>query len=81
MEDDGVSTPASTTLYLSLDASYQIRAHMVQMLDRRSKNLKDIAKTLRVYLENVDDEPTNVEDNAPSRREILQGLITFVEGC
>lgn len=50
------------------------------MLDRRSKSLKDIAKTLNIYRDNVDEEPP-AEDDTPSRKEILQGLITFIEGC
>jgi beta-catenin-like protein 1 len=51
------------------------------MLNRRNKSLKDIAKTLHIYQDNVDEENTAAEDGAPSRKDILQGLITFIEGC
>ncbi|KDQ64547.1 hypothetical protein JAAARDRAFT_187869 [Jaapia argillacea MUCL 33604] len=62
-----------------------IRSHVQQMLDRRSKSLKDIAKTLQIYYDNVDEaeQPAPEEDmaRAPSQKEILTALIGFLEGC
>jgi beta-catenin-like protein 1 len=54
------------------------------MLDRRNKSFKDIAATLRVYHENVGEEPQAKEGEPPgalSQREILVNLIAFVDGC
>ncbi|ETW83975.1 hypothetical protein HETIRDRAFT_62638 [Heterobasidion irregulare TC 32-1] len=58
-----------------------IRAHIKQMMDRRSRTFKDIASTLRVYHENVseDDVDSETSDSVHSQREILQHLITFLE--
>lgn len=59
----------------------------MQMLDRKSKSLKDIVQTLQIYHDNVDeDEPgpsdaTDHSERAPSQKEILQGLIIFLDGC
>jgi beta-catenin-like protein 1 len=50
------------------------------MLDRRSKSLGDLIKTLQVYRDNVDD-TEQVPEGAVSQKEILQGLIAFLEGC
>jgi len=59
-----------------------IRAHVQQMLGRRSKSLNDIASTLQVYHDNVDEEETSEQDdNSLSRKEILRNLIAFLEGC
>jgi beta-catenin-like protein 1 len=58
-----------------------MRGHITQMLDRRSRSLKDIVKTLQVYHDNVEDEQATTEDGAPSQKEILKGLITFLESC
>ncbi|KAH7926758.1 DUF1716-domain-containing protein [Leucogyrophana mollusca] len=65
-----------------------IRAHLTHMLERRSQSIKDIVTTLRIFHENVDgdapDRPAS-SDQAPERglsqKEILQNLITFLEGC
>lgn len=54
------------------------------MLDRRNQSLQDIVETLRIYHDNVDDEPEpepptadgELVDVSPSRTEILRGLIT-----
>jgi beta-catenin-like protein 1 len=58
------------------------------MLDRKTKSLKDIVHTLRIYRDNVDeDEQTysaDAEDGsarAPSQKEILQHLIDFLDSC
>jgi beta-catenin-like protein 1 len=51
------------------------------MLRRKSKSLQDIVEVLRVYRDNIDEEETPPEETAPSQREILEGLITFLEGC
>jgi beta-catenin-like protein 1 len=50
------------------------------MLDRRSKSLSDIAKTLRVFQDNVDDDQQPPEGTA-SQKEVLEGLIIFINGC
>lgn len=63
----------------------QIRAHLQQMLSRKSKSLQDIVGTLKIYHANVDDEPiaepAEGEARAPSQKEILEALIAFLEGC
>lgn len=59
-----------------------IRAHVQQMLSRRNKTLKDIANTLQIYHDNVDEnDDVSGQDGAPSRKEILRNLIAFLEGC
>jgi len=59
-----------------------IRAHLLQMLDRKNLSLQDILRTLRTYHDNVDDEPplaTDGADRAPSQKEILEGLIAALD--
>lgn len=60
-----------------------IRAHILQMLDRKTQSLQDIVHTLRIYHDNVDDEPEPpaMEDaeRTPSQKEILQGLIAALD--
>jgi len=58
------------------------------MLDRKSKSLKDIVRTLLVYRDNVDQgEQTGSADaghgpeRAPSQKQILQHLIDFLDSC
>lgn len=64
------------------------------MLQRKDQSLKEVAKVLREFYNNVDDEPepaaangdgkeTNGPDveEGPSQKMILQGLIDFLEGC
>jgi len=59
-----------------------IRVHVQQMLSRRSKSLKDLASTLEIYHDNVDEEDTSAQDDgSPYRKEILRNLIAFLEGC
>ncbi|KAH9951592.1 Catenin-beta-like protein [Amylocystis lapponica] len=56
-----------------------VRTHMVQMLSRRDKSLKDIANTLQIYHDNVDEEDTDSDaDGSLSRKEILRNLIAFL---
>jgi len=58
-----------------------IRAHVLQMLDRKSLAMEDIIQTLRTFYDNVDDEPDpapstgGAEERAPSQKEILAALI------
>jgi len=61
----------------------QIRAHVKQMLDRRSNSFKDIISTLQIYHDNIsEDEGKNRDDpGAISQRDILRHLIVFLEGC
>jgi beta-catenin-like protein 1 len=88
MEDDGVSLAVFFLIPLAINKQpqYQARAHLMQMLDRKSKSVKDIIRTLQEYHDNVDEgdhAPSDKEgsDRAPSKREILQGLIMFLESC
>ncbi|EIN10361.1 DUF1716-domain-containing protein [Punctularia strigosozonata HHB-11173 SS5] len=61
-----------------------IRTHLEQMLRRKSKSLADIADTLKVYRDNVDEEvlpaPEEGEARPASQKEILEALVTFLEG-
>ncbi|KAJ7700142.1 Catenin-beta-like protein [Mycena rosella] len=63
-----------------------IRAHLLQMLDRKSLSMQDIIQTLRMFYDNVDDEPepppeaaAGSDDRAPSQKEILAGLIAALD--
>ncbi|KAJ6485071.1 Catenin-beta-like protein [Mycena vitilis] len=62
-----------------------IRAHLLQMLDRKSLSMQDIIQTLRTFYDNVDDEPDpppltgGAEDRAPSQKEILAALIAALD--
>ncbi|KAJ7498873.1 Catenin-beta-like protein [Mycena latifolia] len=62
-----------------------IRAHLLQMLDRKSLSMQDIIQTLRMFYDNVDDAPEpppatgGSEDRAPSQKEILAGLIAALD--
>lgn len=74
---------------LSLDllslTRMQIRSHLVQMLERKSKSLQDIVRTLEVYRDNVEEDTNSYTlsdaERPPSQKEILQYLINFLEGC
>lgn len=63
----------------------QIRAHLLQMLDRKGLSLQDIIQTLRTFYDNVDDEPDPppptavAEERAPSQKEILAALIAALD--
>ncbi|KAJ6539393.1 Catenin-beta-like protein [Mycena capillaripes] len=62
-----------------------IRAHLLQMLDRKSLSMQDIIQTLRTFYDNVDDEPDppppaeGAEERAPSQKEILAALIAALD--
>ncbi|CAE6465415.1 unnamed protein product [Rhizoctonia solani] len=62
-----------------------IKQHVEMLFSRRGKSLKDIEKVLKAYLENIG-EP-DAEDESPeaiasmAQRNILTGLIGFIEGC
>ncbi|KAJ7129617.1 DUF1716-domain-containing protein [Mycena epipterygia] len=62
-----------------------IRGHLLQMLDRKSLSMQDVIQTLRIFYENVDDEPepppatSGTEERAPSQKEILAGLIAALD--
>jgi beta-catenin-like protein 1 len=54
------------------------------MLARKDKSLRDVVGVLKVYRDNVGDEPgskdkMDEDGGASSQKEILQGLITFLE--
>jgi len=51
------------------------------MLSRRSKSLKIIADTLKEYRDNIADEGDSGESDGTNRKEILIGLLGFLEGC
>lgn len=59
----------------------------MQMLDRKSKSLKDIVHTLQIYHDNVDEDQhgpsgsADISEHAPSQKEILQNLIAFLDSC
>ena len=60
----------------------QIRAHTQQMLSRKGASLKDVVSVLTAFRDNIEDEPaiTEEEDASPPQKEILRGLIAFLEG-
>ena len=58
------------------------------MLDRKSKSLKDIVRTLQIYYDNVGEDGTGpsatVEEGTEhvlSQREILENLVAFLDSC
>lgn len=63
----------------------QVRAHALQMLNRKSKSLKDVIDVLKVYRDNVGEEAVQQlgedEEPSPPQKEILGALIEFLEGC
>jgi beta-catenin-like protein 1 len=64
---------------------------MVTMLSRKNKSLRDISSTLKVYHDNIDDEATGADsemqvdkeesETTLSQRDILKGLMTYLESC
>ncbi|KAF8845818.1 DUF1716-domain-containing protein [Paxillus ammoniavirescens] len=65
-----------------------VRAHILQMLERKNLTLSDIVRTLRVYYDNVDVEVDHSAEGKTaggivgmSHKEILENLIAFLEGC
>jgi hypothetical protein len=50
------------------------------MLKRRNRALADLAGTLRVYAENVDEEPA-LPEGAFAQKDVLLALVAFIEGC
>ncbi|KAH7343526.1 DUF1716-domain-containing protein [Rhizoctonia solani] len=62
-----------------------IKQHVEMLFGRRGKTLKDIEKVLKGYLGNIDE--VDAEDETPeaiasiAQRNILTGLIGFIEGC
>ncbi|KAG8684726.1 hypothetical protein FRC09_015183, partial [Ceratobasidium sp. 395] len=61
------------------------KQHAEMLLGRRGKSIKDIESVLKGYLENIDEaEPGEESPEAQAsmaQREILNGLIGFIEGC
>ena len=64
-----------------IDAFAQIRAHLQQMLSRKSKSLSDIVSTLKTYRDNVDEDVSSLKEGDLSQKEILQHLIDFLDAC
>ena len=56
--------------------SFQIRAHLLQMMGRKNQSLHDIVQTLRIYQENVDE---GESADGPSQKIILQSLIEALD--
>ncbi|KAG6837436.1 hypothetical protein H0H93_009530 [Arthromyces matolae] len=61
-----------------------IRTHTLQMLKRQNQSLHDVIRTLRIYLENVDDNvetgsPDKAGEHSPSQKEILAALIAALD--
>ena len=55
---------------------------MLKILGRKNQSLVDIVQTLRIYHDNIDDEPKNKEDavHEPAPlKEILQNLINALD--
>ncbi|KAH8118573.1 DUF1716-domain-containing protein [Phellopilus nigrolimitatus] len=60
------------------------RAHAQQMLKRKGRTLKDVVDVLKVFRDNLDEDESaaaSLEDASPPQKEILGGLIAFLEGC
>jgi beta-catenin-like protein 1 len=57
----------------------------VKMLDRKNESIKDIARTLQIYHDHVDEEEMSSDaddpERPPTQKEVLQGLISFLEHC
>jgi beta-catenin-like protein 1 len=55
------------------------------MLDRKNESIKDIARTLQIYHDHVDEEEMSSDaddpERPPTQKEVLQGLISFLEHC
>ena len=53
------------------------------MLKRKGQSLKDVVEVLKIFHENVDEQPADfeAEDASPPQKEILSGLIQFLDGC
>ena len=62
----------------------QARDHAQKMLQRKGKTLADVLSVLKVFRDNVDEEEGIVEEGdnvSPPQKEILSGLIAFLESC
>ncbi|OCB84372.1 DUF1716-domain-containing protein [Sanghuangporus baumii] len=65
------------------------RGHAQQMLKRKGRTLQDLVQVLKIFRDNIDeeDESTAVArqaedtDASPPQKEILGGLIAFLEAC
>jgi len=87
MEDDGVSKAFQKEIPVADLDPFQIRAHVIRMLERKNQSLKNITTTLEIYRDNLDvDTQSNgidhaLEGGALSQKEILQHLIDFLREC
>jgi beta-catenin-like protein 1 len=77
MEDDGVSYALLHSKALEL-TNHQIRAHALQMLNRKDQNLKNIVETLRIYHDNVGEQDAQDNDEL-TQKHILGGLIDALD--
>ncbi|KAF8341535.1 DUF1716-domain-containing protein [Cantharellus anzutake] len=59
-----------------------IRSHAGAMLERKNQSINGIVDTLKAYYSNIDASTEEVKDHdSPPLREILQGLIEFLDSC
>ncbi|KAJ4478161.1 Catenin-beta-like protein [Lentinula aciculospora] len=56
-----------------------VRSHLLQMLSRKNQTLNDIIQTLRIYRDDVGEDPNADTTDAPSQKDMLQGLIFALE--
>jgi len=85
MEDDGVRHMPCLLPTLLINDNPQIRDHVTMILGRKNKTLKDVVAVLKLYRDNVGEDETRIPpekagEAAPSQRQILEGLIAFLEG-
>lgn len=62
----------------------QIQTHAQNMLGRKGRTLKDVVEVLKVSRDNMDEDisaASQVDDASPPQKEILGGLITYLDGC
>ena len=68
----------------------QARGHAQQMLKRKGRTLQDVVEVLKIFRDNIDEDDAStaaarqVEDSSdasPPQKEILGGLIAFLEAC
>ncbi|KAG6332958.1 hypothetical protein ID866_6132 [Astraeus odoratus] len=59
-----------------------VRAHVTKMLERRSLTLENVRSTLQIYHSNIDaDDSDGKNASGMSQKEILEHLMTFLQGC
>lgn len=84
MEDDGVCIYSCFTIRANENCT-QIRDHVTMILGRKNKSLKEVVGILKLYRDNMGEGEAQTpldkpEEATPSQRQILGGLIAFLEG-